>query len=121
LSSGRTRIAKSRRRQRRQAALYDPEQNSWKKYAKCSICRRAFCVNNYPDRKVRVSKDKIGGKIVCAWCKDRDGKFVVQLMLACEKWTLMMAPHVEEHPDCKCTVCQVDRILKRHDELPVRR
>ena len=59
---------------------WDPEVNKWKKYAKCSICRRAFVVNNYPDRKVRVNQDKIGGKIVCPWCKDRDGKFIVQLM-----------------------------------------
>jgi hypothetical protein len=121
LSTGRTRVRKSRRRQRRLTAEWNPEENKWKKYARCALCRRTFVVNNYPDRKVRVNQHKIGGKIVCPWCKDRDGKFVVQLMLAAEKWVQMMAPHVEEHPECKCTVHQVSRILKVHAELPTRR
>jgi hypothetical protein len=117
-SEGRRRTLQRRRQQRKLEALWDPEQNAWQKHAKCVICRRKFCVNNYPDRKVRVNKHKIGGKIVCPWCSDRDGKFIVQLMIGCEKWSEMTAEHYSD--TCQCTACKVTRILKRHSELPVR-
>lgn len=118
VSEGRLRTLRAARKQRQAAALWDEEQNKWKKYAKCSICRRRFVVNNYPDRKVRVSRHKIGGKIVCPWCADRDGKFVVQLMLIAERTACLPGAHLD---DMTMTCCVAKRVLQAHEELPSRR
>lgn len=119
--TGRSRTNKALKRQRKIEERLD---SSWKKYARCTICRRRYVVNNYSDRKVRVNQDKIAGKIVCIWCRCRDGKFIVQLMLLAEK----MAAHEmsfchsdpadRPRPDCKCTGCIAGRILKAHEEAP---
>lgn len=118
VSEGRKRTLQRRRRQRKLAEQWDPSLNTWHKYSKCTLCRRKFCVNNYPDRKVRVNKHKIGGKIVCPWCAGRDGTFVIQLLIAAERWTEMTAEHYSD--TCQCTACKLTRILRKHDELPVR-
>lgn len=115
MAEGRSRISKAERKQLRQIESLD---RSWMKYAKCSICRQRFVVNNYPDRKVRLSHHKLGDKIVCPWCRDRDGKYLVQLRLIAEK-----VAQQEQHIDmaCKCLPCVTARILQAHDELPSRR
>ena len=118
---GRARTTKALRRQRKVAESLD---TSWKKYARCKICRRAFVANNYSDRKVRLSHLKIGGKLTCPWCFHRDGKFVVQLMLIAEKVANVemsfchTAAEERPRPDCKCLACVAGRILKTHEELP---
>jgi hypothetical protein len=116
---GRSRLAKAIRRQQKIEATLDV---SWKKYARCSLCNYRYVVNNYPDRKARVSQDKIGGKIVCPWCRHRYGKFGVQLMLLAEKLAAGDGPILCSHEeDCKCLRCVASRVLQTHAEAPTRR
>lgn len=118
---GRARTSKARRRQRKIAESLDV---SWKKYARCSLCNYRYCVNNYKDRKVRVNQDKIGGKIVCPWCRHRYGKFGVQLMMLAEKVAAMKdiaCQRTDLSVECKCMYHVAERILKAHAEAPTRR
>lgn len=129
---GLARFVKAEQKQRKLAEAQD---TSWKKYARCVLCRKRFCVNNYKDRKVRVSQLKIGGKIICPWCKGHDGKFHVQLMLLAEEVAAGPCPNMKiPYSDklrepylvmledtCKCKAHVARRVLKAHAEAPTRR
>lgn len=110
--------ARTRKAERRQRKIQESLDISWKKYARCSLCRYRYVVNNYADRKVRVNQDKIGGKIVCPWCKHRYGKFGVQLLLFAEQTANRSCGGDD---DCKCQVHVARRILKAHAEAPTRK
>ena len=119
VSEGRLRTLRAAKKAKRVTANWDPEWNKWHKYARCTICRRRFCVNNYQDRKVRVRHLRIAGKIVCPSCKFRDGKFTIQLMLIAEKVGAEAILRCNNDPaTCKCTGHVADRVLKAHEELP---
>jgi hypothetical protein len=126
VSEGRLRTLRAAKKARKAQENWNPELNQWHKYAKCTLCRRRFVVNNYSDHKVRVSHLKIAGKIVCPACKFRDGKFVIQLMLIAEKcanndMSYCNAPSTRPNEGCKCLVCVSMRVLKAHEELPTLR
>jgi hypothetical protein len=91
------------------------------KRAKCSLCRGKFVVNNYPDHKVRVEKHKIAGKIVCPWCKSRDGTYLIQLRLIAEKVVRLNEGKGGCGEKCPCLGCVTHRVLEKHDTLPARR
>lgn len=127
--TGLARFVKAERRQRR---IQDSLDTSWKKYARCKVCRRRFVANNYSDRKVRLRHLKIGDKLLCPWCYHRDGKFVVQLMLLAEKVAAKPCPNMKvPYSDrlrepylvmmddtCKCEAHVAKRILRKHEEAP---
>lgn len=52
----------------KRTALFDPKR-PWLKWVRCEFCSNAICVNNYPDRRTRITKYK--GHIICPWCADR--------------------------------------------------
>lgn len=116
---GRTRKGRAARKQARASELW-AEAEKWKKYARCVLCRRRFCVNNYSDRRVKVSHLKIAGKIVCPWCHGKDAKFLIQLMLIVEKVAKGdITTCYETKPEgCKCLMCVAERVLKAHAEAP---
>jgi hypothetical protein len=122
VEEGRTRVTRARRKQAQALAKWDAELNKWQKFAKCSICRIRFVVNNYPDQKVRVKKYKIAGKIVCPWCQGRDAKYLIQLRLIAEQVAEFEKMSGCESPEtCKCLSHVATRVLAAHDELPSRR
>jgi hypothetical protein len=136
VEEGRTRVTRARRKQAQALAKWDAELNKWQKFAKCSICRIRFVVNNYPDQKVRVKKYKIAGKIVCPWCQGRDAKYLIQLRLIVEQVAEEPCPKRHNVPysksamdsffedldrTCKCKAHVAKRVLAAHDELPSRR
>jgi len=127
VSEARLRTLRAAKKRKRADELWDPDQNKWQRYARCKICRRRFVANNYADRKPRLRHLKIAGKVMCPWCRHRDGKFVIQLLLIAEKvanheMSFCHSPP-EERPrdDCKCLACVAGRILRDHDELPTLR
>jgi hypothetical protein len=104
-------------KRRRNAVDFD---RTWMKWTKCSICRGKFCVNNYADRRVRINQWKIAGKIVCPWCRGRDGVYLIQLRLIAEKLAARRNADCQVE-NCKCLSCVAYRVLEAHDSLPVRR
>lgn len=95
------------------AALWGEEGQSWKKHARCGLCSHRFVVNNYPDRLARVSQHKIGGVIVCPWCRGRGGRAQVQALLLVR--FLAGKTSDEEYcgddEKCKHPTCQARRLL----------
>ncbi len=73
MAEGRERLNKAERRQRNIDLKWNPENNDrgWHKYARCFICRKTFVVNNFPDRKVRMSSYVRRKKIICPFCRSR--------------------------------------------------
>ena len=119
VAEGRTRMRRAAKKQAQAAEKWDPTYNRWQKYAKCSICLRRFVVNNYNDRKARVNKHKVAGKIVCPWCMDRGGKYIIQLRLIVEKVAnteLSYCNGTPKDPNCKCLSCIAGRVLAAHDD-----
>lgn len=109
-SEGRTRKRRARRKHRKAEALWDPEENKWKRFLRCDVCGRRWVCNNYPDRKPRLTPgEKVGPKKICLWCRGRNGKQIVQWMLIVEK--LAKRPcEGDETSDCKCLPCVARRV-----------
>jgi hypothetical protein len=56
---------------------------SWQRFTFCRICGKKICVNNYEDHKVRLPK--LRGVIVCPWCENHGGEFVVRMYKLVQK------------------------------------
>jgi len=122
VSEARLRTLRAAKKRKRADELWDPDQNKWQRYARCKICRRRFVANNYADRKPRLRHLKIAGKVMCPWCRHRDGKFVIQLLLIAEAVAASADLHCgQEAATCKCNGHVARRILRDHDELPTLR
>jgi hypothetical protein len=115
-TEGRTRMTRARRKQEKAAAMW--AEDDWRKYARCYLCRKRFVANNYPDRKVRVNSTKIAGKITCPWCRSRDAKFMMQLVLIAEKAANGACELLGEPETCKCLTHVSRRILQAHQDAP---
>lgn len=80
---GRSREMIARRKQLRATQAWSPDHNdrSWQKFTRCELCGSRMCVNNYPDRRIRVPR--VHGVVVCPWCirKDRDTEFLVSMYI----------------------------------------
>jgi hypothetical protein len=123
----RTRFSRAEKKQAKSNALWDPELNSWQKWVRCGLCKGKFVVNNYPDHKIRISRHKVGGVIVCAWCNTRYGKGVVQLLKIAQKVADKPCPRMMQNipysksamdsyfedfeANCKCEAHVAKRIL----------
>lgn len=97
---------------------WNPGETDWKKWVKCGLCGGRFVVNNYDDRKIRISQHKIGGVIVCGWCKTRYGVFVVQLLkIAQQAADGAMLHCIAPAATCKCTGHVALRVLEKAGKL----
>jgi hypothetical protein len=116
---GRSRITRATQKQEKAGALW--AEDDWRKYAKCFKCRHLFVANNYADRKVRVNNLKIGGKIICPWCRTRGGKRFVQFFLMLEKLAhekVCDYPVEQDETTCKCTYHVARRLIAEHEASP---
>lgn len=107
-----------RSRASRKAGRYNEKlDTSWMVYTKCWMCGKEFVVNNYSDHKVRIAHSRVGGLIVCIWCKTRgneSGRQWVQLYMLAKR-TAKMGCTRDQAEDCKCPPC-VARRLTEHIE-----
>lgn len=88
MSEGRARLNQAERRQRNMRLRWDPQDVSWQKFARCEVCRKTFCCNNYRDRKARVSHLKIRGIIVCSFCRNNpEIEFIVRCIAIVQQLT----------------------------------
>jgi hypothetical protein len=95
---------------------------SWMRWTKCFVCRRRFCVNNYEDRKVRVSQLKVKGKVLCPGCRrsPHGPRFVQLYLIAVATWregcvSVLVGLDVDPLA-CKCVGCVAGRVVARMDE-----
>lgn len=106
-------------------------------FTNCWMCGTEIAVNNYDDHKPRVKHLRVGGHIICPWCKSRGGiarEFVKLVLLAertakmpCEVLALIYPDEAGEQEaqqvdsaTCKCTPCTAARILASLDLTPER-
>lgn len=87
MSQGRARLSQAERKQRNLKLRWDPRDVSWMQFARCFVCRRTFCVNNFPDKHARIPR--VFQKIVCPFCNHHpEIKYIVRAMES----------HAELHP-----------------------
>lgn len=74
MAEGRSRVARSRRKQQQAEELsVSFHRPDWQVWEPCELCLREYCVNNYQDRKPRRGKKRHFGVQVCPWCLSRNG------------------------------------------------
>jgi hypothetical protein len=93
---------------------YQADRFDWAKYTRCSLCRRRCQINNYADRKVRVSQNKVGKLFVCPWCKPREGVNIAKQLIG--QALMLNASSHTPGKRCSCVECQSRRLL--HTNFP---
>lgn len=100
---GRARLNQAERRQRNIQKRWAPQDTSWQKFARCGVCKKTFCCNNYRDRKTRLKHLEMRGLIVCVFCRrNPEIEFIVRCVTIVENMTRKDPPKwVRKHAERK--------------------
>ena len=112
MSEGQMRRRSAERKRRKSQQLWGAAEaqldTSWQKWTRCSICDKRICINNYPDRRIRVAHLRYKKLIICPWCKGHNGKRSAELILKMVAIAKTTALHTKK---CNCEACDARRFL----------